>query len=288
MILKIVPDVVSRTEPVLMQESDMVTEAARLMRQRGVGAVLVGGNESLAGIFTERDVSFRVIAAGLNPDETPLGKVMTPDPKTVQAGDTVLSAMERMAAYHFRHFPVYEGEELIGVVALRDILANATKQISRELVRMSAELPPACRIAGNIMRQGTLVCLESGAFVRQAAEAMRENNVSAVLITRDGQLTGIFTERDVSFRVVSEGLKAGTRLGDVMSKNPVVVSSGDSCDSVVEIMKAGHFRHLPIEDEGKLAGILSIRDLYAYMRHKLETHFENAMVNRTRDMISFD
>ena len=286
MILRIVPDVTAGTPPILLPKSASVSEAARLMHTHDVGAVLIVEGGELVGIFTERDVSFRVIAAGFKPDTITLGEVMTPEPQTVSANDTALSALERMAEHHFRHLPVADGHDLVGVVALRDVLAGATRQLSRELRRMAADLPPECRIATDIMRQTVLVTLPPEATVKHAAERMMAKDIGAVLIIDDGKLAGIFTERDVSFRVVSENLDPDqTPLGDVMSADPVAIRPGDSCNDVVGKMQAGHFRHLPVVDGGKAIGILSIRDLFSYMRHRLESHFEHEMIRRTRDMI---
>jgi CBS domain-containing protein len=286
MILRIVPDVTVGAPAVMLPRSASASDAARQMHSHDVGAVLIVESGELVGIFTERDVSFRVIATGSDPDKTTLGEVMTPGPQTVSADDTALSALERMAEHHFRHLPVADGDDLVGVVAMRDVLASAASQLSRELERMSVDLPPECRIATDIMRNTALVTLPPEATVKRAAELMMAKDIGAVLIIDSGELVGIFTERDVSFRVVSENLDPErTPLGDVMSTNPVVVRPGDSCNEVVVKMQAGRFRHLPIMDGGKPVGILSIRDLFSYMRHRLESHFKHAMIKRTRDMI---
>lgn len=287
MILKIIPDVVPVSEPVLLSKSSNVNDAAQAMHQRDIGAVLVMQNGRLAGIFTERDVSFRVIACGLDPARTTLGEVMTPVPQTVQAGETVLSALERMAEHHIRHLPISDGDDLVGVVALRDVLAGTMKQITKELAHMSVEPPSGCRTATDIMRNDALITLGPDASVRRAAELMKQQNIGAVLVMQNQALKGIFTERDVSFRVVSSQLDPNvTSLSEVMSTNPVTIRPGDSCEAVAQRMQSGHFRHLPIMDEGQPVGILSIRDLFTYMRHALEKHFETAMIDRSRDMIS--
>ena len=289
MILKIVPDVVPRTRPLILSGSSPASDAARLMRQHDAGAVLVVDDDDLRGIFTERDVSFRVIAAGYNPQQVTLEKVMTPDPRTVKAGDTVLSALEIMEAGHFRHLPVADNGEMVGVVAMRDVLYGTNKQIARELQHMSVDLPDDCRIVSDIMSNNILVTLEGDASVSQASELMKSYDIGAVVILRDNRLAGIFTERDVSFRVVAEGLDPDTiRLDEVMSADLVTISAGESCQSVVEKMQKGNFRHLPIMQDNRVAGILSIRDLFSYIRHKLETSFQNAMISRSRNMMASD
>jgi len=99
-----------------------VREASELMASRGVGAVLVVDREELLGIFTERDVVFRVVARGLDPDATRLSAVMTPAPKTIAPEKSFGVAMAVMHENGFRHLPVVDKGVPIGVVSSRSAL----------------------------------------------------------------------------------------------------------------------------------------------------------------------
>jgi CBS domain-containing protein len=99
-----------------------VREAARLMAQQQVGALLVVEGQKLVGIFTERDALFRVVAPGLDPDSTLLTGVMTRDPKTVAPNKSFGHAMHLMHKHGFRHLPVIENGRPIGIVSARDAL----------------------------------------------------------------------------------------------------------------------------------------------------------------------
>jgi CBS domain-containing protein len=99
-----------------------VREATELMASRGVGAVLVVDREKLLGIFTERDVVFRVVARGLDPDATRLASVMTPDPKTIAPDKSYGVAMAVMHENNCRHLPVVDKGVPIGVVSSRSAL----------------------------------------------------------------------------------------------------------------------------------------------------------------------
>ena len=146
MLFKIVPDVMRTPGPVALGASGTVLEAVRLMHQNDVGAVLVVENDKLIGIFTERDVAYRVVAAGLDIAATRVREVMTPDPLSIQADALATAALEQFAEHYIRHLPVYEGTRLIGVVALRDIQRVANKQFVQELNHMSVEIVNDCRI----------------------------------------------------------------------------------------------------------------------------------------------
>jgi len=96
-----------------------VAEAARLMRDGNVGAVLVVDGERLVGIFTERDAVYRVTAAGGDPAATTLDGVMTRDPVTVAPDETFGYALLLMHEHGFRHVPVVEDGRPVGVVSAR-------------------------------------------------------------------------------------------------------------------------------------------------------------------------
>jgi CBS domain-containing protein len=91
---------------------------------------------------------------------------------------------------------------------------------------------------------------------------MVERNIGAVPVLRDGQLEGIFSERDLMKRVVAEGRDTKTtRVEDVMTSDPLVVCPEESVDSCMVLMRNHGFRHLPICDGKKLRGLVSLRDL---------------------------
>lgn len=99
-----------------------VAEAAKQMSRRHVGAMLVYEGDRMCGIFTERDMLERVVAADLSPGATKLGDVMTPEPAAISAGDTVLQAVLAMKERLTRHLLVTRGEQIIGIVSVRDLL----------------------------------------------------------------------------------------------------------------------------------------------------------------------
>jgi CBS domain-containing protein len=122
-----------------------VYEAARLMKKGKVGALLVVAEGRLVGIFTERDVLFRVTAAGRDPGMTRLSSVMTRNPQTVAPDDTFGRALLLMHDKGLRHVPVVEGGRPVGMISARNALdllrfAPATPQArARPSGRRSSE-----------------------------------------------------------------------------------------------------------------------------------------------------
>ena len=101
-----------------------VDEAARLMKRNSVGAVMVVDGDRLVGIFTERDGLFRVLAANRDPRATPLGSVMTRNPRTVSPDKPFGYALFMMHEGGFRHVPVVEHGRPLGMVSARDALGD--------------------------------------------------------------------------------------------------------------------------------------------------------------------
>ncbi len=137
---KIVPDIVRDQTLASLPPGATVLEAARTMSERHIGAVLIALEGQLQGIFTERDVLTRIVAPGLDPGETILGSVMTPDPDTRGPGDDPLEALQRMSERGYRHLPIVDDGRLIGIVSIRDLYAAINSQLAEDLQQRDAFL----------------------------------------------------------------------------------------------------------------------------------------------------
>ena len=107
---------------------DSVADVASLMKQNGLGAIMVLDSERLVGIFTERDALFRVAAEGLDPKTTKIEEIMTRDPTSLTADKPFSDALALMHIGQFRHVPVLDGEKPIGMVSSRDAMGPELEQ----------------------------------------------------------------------------------------------------------------------------------------------------------------
>ena len=106
--------------------------------------------------------------------------------------------------------------------------------------------------------------VDRSSSVAAAARLMAARNVGAVPVLDGDRLAGIFSERDVLNRVVAAGRDPqSTLVADVMSSGLVVAELFENCETCLSRMKQAHVRHLLVLDKGRLAGILSLRDLLA-------------------------
>jgi CBS domain-containing protein len=130
-----VKEIIEGQEPVTAPATTTVHEAARLMREHNIGALLVVEGEKLVGIFTERDGLFRVLAEGLDVRTTQLARVMTADPQTIPPSSGFTTALQMMHEGKYRHIPVVENERVIGIVSVRDALGPELEAFVYELLR---------------------------------------------------------------------------------------------------------------------------------------------------------
>lgn len=113
-----------------------VYDAARFMAERNIGAACVLENDRLVGIVSERDMMNRVIAAGRDPKDTRVRDVMTAKPIVVEAGESHEKCLKVMQQAKIRHLPVIDGDRLLGVLSLRDLLLVDLNEKVEELKLM--------------------------------------------------------------------------------------------------------------------------------------------------------
>jgi CBS domain-containing protein len=108
--------------------------------------------------------------------------------------------------------------------------------------------------------------LSSNNTVRQALQLMADKNIGAIVIKDQDNLTGIFSERDYARKVVLKGKNSNdTKLAEVMSKEVITISSDMQIDACMQLMTDKRIRHLPVVDNGKSLGIISIGDVVRLM-----------------------
>ena len=106
----------------------------------------------------------------------------------------------------------------------------------------------------------TLVTVDSSATLCDAAKLMHEHKIGAALVLEGGRLRGILTERDVLAAVAAGGVEASS-VADCMTPHPETIEPSDSTAHAAVLMIHGGFRHLPVTEEDRVVGMLSMRDL---------------------------
>jgi CBS domain-containing protein len=139
--------------PIVFAPGATVTEAMRAMQREHRGCVLVTDDgtmsSKLIGIFTERDVLFRIVDKGRNPAALPIGDVMTPNPENLAARATVAYVLNKMSVGGFRHVPVVDDEHRpVCVISVSDVVTFLVNAFPREVLNLPTDplpTPPVSR-----------------------------------------------------------------------------------------------------------------------------------------------
>ena len=118
--------------------------------------------------------------------------------------------------------------------------------------------------------------ITKGTTVFQALELMAEKNIGAVLVLEDEELIGIFSERDYARKVILMGRASrDTLIGDVMTDKVITVETDQKIEDCMQIMSDKHIRHLPVNRNGELVGIISINDIVSAIIREQKAHIQS-------------
>ena len=128
-----VRDVIASQKPLTTSGNTTIATATKLMKKHSVGALMIVEDGHLAGIFTERDAVFRVLAESRDPKKTHVAEVMTTKPKTIGPDKALGHALLMMHEGGFRHVPVVEHGKPLGMISARDALGLELQEFEGEL-----------------------------------------------------------------------------------------------------------------------------------------------------------
>jgi len=120
-----------------VQDTSIVYDALKLMEEKNIGSVLVVNSDNeLVGILSERDYARKVVLKGKRSPDVEVREIMSTDPRTIRPDTKLDTCMELMTTYRIRHLPVLNGDKLVGVISIGDVV----KAIIRNQQEMIAEM----------------------------------------------------------------------------------------------------------------------------------------------------
>ncbi len=128
------------------------------------------------------------------------------------------------------------------------------------------------KIVPDLVHDQTIAGVSPKATVAEVAKMMADRRIAAVIVTENDRLAGIVTERDMTARVVAAGRDpATTTVAEIMTANPDTISPDEPPVEALRMMADRGYRHLPVVDAaGKVVAMISVRDLYTFIRAELE------------------
>ena len=103
-----------------------VRQAAQMMRDHGIGSVFITAGEEIIGILTDTDLVRRIVAAGADPEQTEVEKIMSAPILSIDGDKTLLDANDLMAREHIRHLGITKDGNLVGMISVRDLVVFLT------------------------------------------------------------------------------------------------------------------------------------------------------------------
>lgn len=280
------------SDPILCKPLTTVYEAAQLMSARRENCILVADDQGdLVGIFTAKDLAFRIVGASLNANSTTIDLIMTPSPLCANASSPASDALTLMVSKGFRHLPVLDDDNhIVGVLDITKSYAqqmeklermqSSSKRLSDALDSVHLEISGAAQPAEFLEYIEDLKSKMSGptlasvldhttqpvytsvkSSVYEATILMKENRTTAVLVRdNQGEVTGIFTSKDVVLRVIAAGLDPKKcSIVRVMTPQPDVSPASTSIQTALRQMFEGHYLNLPVVDEDhEIIGIVDV------------------------------
>ncbi|KAF8458281.1 hypothetical protein BDZ91DRAFT_501146 [Kalaharituber pfeilii] len=269
-----------------------VAEAAQLMAARREDCVLVtDDDERIAGIFTAKDLAFRVVGQGLNPRDITINSIMTKNPLCARTDTSATDALDLMVRKGFRHLPVMdENQDISGVLDITKCFYEAMEKLERAYAssrklydalegvqsEMGASQPQQIiqyvealrhKMSGpnleSVLNGIPPTTVSVRTTVREAAALMRENHTTAVLVQDQGNITGIFTSKDVVLRVIAPGLDPNVcSVVRVMTPHPDFAPMDMTIQAALRKMHDGHYLNLPVmNDAGEIVGMVDVLKL---------------------------
>ncbi|KAL2118901.1 hypothetical protein VTJ04DRAFT_5860 [Mycothermus thermophilus] len=269
-----------------------VAEAAQLMAAKREDCVLVTDDDDrIAGIFTAKDLAFRVVGAGLKPNNVTIAEIMTKNPLCARTDTSATDALDLMVRKGFRHLPVMdENQDISGVLDITKCFYDAMEKLERAyassrrlydaLEGVQSELGASqpqqiiqyvealrVKMSGptleSVLNGLPPVTVSVRTSVREAAQLMKENHTTAVLVQDQGAITGIFTSKDVVLRVIAPGLDPATcSVVRVMTPHPDFAPMDMTIQAALRKMHDGHYLNLPVmNDSGEIVGMVDVLKL---------------------------
>ncbi|KAI8090821.1 hypothetical protein BDF21DRAFT_437039 [Thamnidium elegans] len=249
--------------------------------------LVVDDEEHLSGIFTAKDLAYRVVADNLDARSTTVADIMTKNPVCVTADTSAQDALNLMVSRGFRHLPVCNEEgDIFGLLditkciyeALHKMekaygssrkLYDALEGVEREWANSPVQFVQymdalrekmSCPDLTTVLDHAGPVQVAVKAQVREVAKLMKEHRTTAVLVMDHGGLAGIFTSKDIVLRVIAAGLAPDNcSVVRVMTPHPDTALPSTSILDALKKMHDGHYLNLPVLDEDRnIVGLIDV------------------------------
>ena len=238
-------------------------DAAVRMADKRIGCLVVqeegpdSDQQPIAGLVSETDLVRKVMGDDHANTATPVAQIMSSPLQTIASSRSMLDASHVMEQLGVRHLCVAEGEEIVGLISIRDLVRYFVYSESGPIRDLDNVFRPL-----SVLMQTSIETIESNTPVRRAAQQMAAKRIGALLVQQDGEMKGIVTERDLIHKVLSQGEDSSILPVKAVMNQPLIdIDINRTIHDASDLMAEKWIRHLPVTENHKIVGILSVRDL---------------------------
>jgi signal-transduction protein with cAMP-binding, CBS, and nucleotidyltransferase domain len=222
-------------------------EVAQKMGDRHIGSLIVEEYGTPVGIVTERDLLTRVLAEKRDLSRTRVKEVMSYPLHKICSTLEIRFAAQTMIRKKGR-LAVFECGDLKGILTASD------------LIRSMPEAPETSLRVDDFMTK-KVVMVPEGTTLARVADHMGKERIGSVVVTREQNPIGIFTERDLLTSILAQKKPLTMKVGEAASSPLITAPTGISLHEAAQRMSTEHIRRLPLVKGGEIVGIITARDL---------------------------
>lgn len=246
-----------------IEEEAATMAAAVRMADRNIGCLVVMASEhksptrEIRGLVSETDLVRKVMAQEKAPDRTSVGQIMTSPPLSIDARRSMLDASHLMERHGVRHLCVSENGRIVGLISVRDLVRFFLGVDSGPIRDLDDVYRPL-----TVLMRTQIETIAHDAAIVSAAQRMDVKRIGALVVTKDSEMVGIVTERDLIHRALAKGRDPQrTPVSEIMTQPLIHIDINRTVHDANDLMAEKGIRHVTVVDHHKVVGILSVRDL---------------------------
>ena len=253
----------------MQQDLDTVSEqtsamnAATRMAEQRIGCLVVyqegptPEQQPIIGLVSESDLVRKVMAQSQNDSDLTVGQIMSSPLHTIASSRTMLDASHFMEQHGVRHLCVSEEEEIVGLISIRDLVRHFVYAESGPIRDLDNVYRPL-----SVLMRTNIEQIADEETILTAAQRMTEKKIGALLVTEGPQMVGIVTERDLIQKVMAHNQDPSkVQVRSIMNQPLINIDINRTVHDASDLMAEKWIRHLPVTENDKIVGILSVRDL---------------------------
>jgi len=248
---------------VRVQEETTLVEAAKTLAQRKIGCLLVqrkgdaSPSSPMIGLLSETDLVRKGLAGGRSFSDTTVAQIMAAPVQSIPIGSSMLDANHLMEQSGIRHLCVADGNDIVGLISIRDLVKHFVYAESGPLRDLDDVYRPL-----SVLMRTSMETIDREETLSRVATVMTDKRIGSLLVKQNSIIVGIVTERDLVQKVIGVD-KDPTHVsaGAIMSCPIIDIDINRTVHDASDLMAEKGIRHLAVTENHAIVGILSVRDL---------------------------